>query len=52
MQKIRLKIPYHRYREVVKTKIFHLVMTSMTMFILNQNSTDFIVCQKSKPKSA
>jgi len=37
-----------------KTKIFHLVMTSMTMLITpsNQNPSNFVVSQTSKPKSA
>jgi len=41
MQKFRMKIPY-RYREIVKkTKCFHSVMTSMTMFTQSQNPSNF-----------
>jgi len=35
-----------------KTKIFHSVMTSMTMLTPNQNPFNFVVSQKFKQKSA
>jgi len=50
-KKIRLKILY-RYRKVVKVENIHSVMTSVTMwFTSNQNPFNFVVSQKSKPKS-
>jgi len=36
VKKFRLKILY-RYGEILKTKWFHSVMTSMTMFTQNQS---------------
>jgi len=40
-------IPLSKNRK--KTKIFHSVMMSMTMFTPNQNPDNFVVSQKSKP---
>jgi len=39
-------------RKKTKNISLILVMTSMTMFTPNQNSSNFVVSQKFKPKSA
>jgi len=51
-KKLRLKIPFHNQEIVQKTKIFHSVMRSMTMFSPNQNLSNFVLSQTSKPKPA
>jgi len=47
MQNFQLKIPY-RYSEIIKNEMIYSIMTSLTIFIPNQNLFNFVVSQKSQ----